>query len=294
MNKFYILPSLALVSLGFFAFQQTTSTGNGVVEKFKKEHFQTSGGQSGLTGAPGESNCTQCHSGSVLSGTGQNIVSLLSGVTPVTSYTPGSTYTVTLSLTSNPSKRGFSAVALTDADVNAGTTIGAGIGGTQNFTAAGRQYVSHTTASAASASPFAWSWVAPATNVGNVTFYVASNAANDDSGTAGDMIYLSQHVITPAAGAGIEETSNEANFEAGYNMATNKLVVGFNYLGIGEMHLNLVDLNGRSVFTYDLGQSEIGENKETIALPASLQEGMYIVHFFVGNKAMSANILVKK
>ena len=294
MNKFYILPSLALVSLGFFAFQQATSPGNGVVEKFKKEHLQSSGGQSGLTGAPGESNCTQCHSGTVLSGTGQNIVTFLSGVTPVTSYTPGNTYTISLSLTSNPGKRGFSAVALTPSNTNAGSSIGAGIGGTQNFTSAGRQYVSHTTTSSTATTPFAWSWVAPATNVGNVTFYVASNAANDNNLSSGDMIYLSQHIFTPASGAGIEETSNEANFEAGYNMATNKLVVNFNYLGIGEMHLNLVDLNGRSVFTYDLGQSEIGENKETIALPSSLQEGMYVVHFFVGNKAMSANILVKK
>lgn len=293
MNKIYILPSLAVVSLGLFAFQQA-NTGNGVVEKFNKEHLFTSGGQSGLTGAPGESNCTQCHAGSVLSGTSQNIVTFLSGVTPVASYTPGNTYTVSLSLTSNPAKRGFSAVALTSTNTNAGTTIGAGIGGTQNFTSAGRQYVSHTTTSSTATSPFAWSWVAPATNVGNVTFYVASNATNSSNSDAGDMIYLSQHVFTPAAGAGIEETSNESNFTAGYNMASNKLVIDFDYLGIGDMHVNLVDLNGRSVFTYGLGQSEIGENSETVALPADLQEGMYIVHFFVGNKAMSANILVKK
>ena len=60
MKKSYILPSLALASLGFFAFQQA-ETETGVVEKFTKEHLFSGGGQSGLTGAPSENNCTQCH-----------------------------------------------------------------------------------------------------------------------------------------------------------------------------------------------------------------------------------------
>lgn len=292
MKKTYILTTLALASLGFFAFQKA-ETETSVVQKFTKEHRFSSGGQSGLTGAPGESNCTQCHSGSVLSGSTENSVLILSGTTPVTSYTPGNTYTVTLQLTSTPPKGGFSATALNGSNVKAGSLIGAGIGGTQNFSSAGRDYVSHTAASNTSGQ-WAFSWVAPATNVGNVTFYFASNVANNNGTTTGDMIYLSQTVIAPASGAGIEETSNETNFTAGYNAASNKLVLDFNYLAVGEMNLNLVDMNGRSVFTYNLGQSEIGENNETIALPSELKDGMYIVHFFIGNKAMSAQILVKK
>ena len=71
-------------------------------------------------------------------------------------------------------------------------------------------------------------------------------------------------------------------------------MIDFTYLAAGDMYFNLVDMNGRSVFTYGLGQSEIGENSESIALPSDLNEGMYVVHFFVGNKAMSANIMVKR
>lgn len=292
MTKNYMLTSLAIASIGFFAFQKAELE-TGVVEKFNKEHLFSSGGQSGLTGAPGEGNCTSCHSGTVQNGATQNTVTILNGSTPVTAYTPGATYTVTLQLASSPAKSGFSATSLDGTNVKAGSLIGAGIGGTQNFSAAGRDYVSHTSASNTT-TLWAWSWVAPATNVGPVTFYVASNESNNNGQNSGDQIYVSQHVINPSGTSSIEETSNEVNFSAGYNATSNKLAINFDYLAVGDMYLNLVDMNGRSVFTYNLGTSEVGSNKETIALPASLTEGMYVVHFFVGNKAMSANILVKK
>jgi hypothetical protein len=292
MKKSYILSSLALASLGFFAFQQAEME-TSIVQKFSKEHRLEGGGQSGLTGAPGEANCTQCHNGTTQDGSTENSVLFLSGTTAVTEYTPGDTYTVTLLLASTPAKSGFSATALDGTDTKAGTLIGAAVGGTQNFAASGRDYVSHTAASSATGQ-WAFSWVAPATDVGVVTFYFASNVTDESNSTSGDVIYLSEHTIGAASGAGIEETSNEAKFTAGYNATSNKLVLDFNSLAVGDMNLNLVDMNGRSVFTYDLGTSELGSNKETIALPSDLNDGMYVVHFFVGNKAMSANILVKK
>ena len=290
----YVLTTLSLASLGLFAFQRTTMK-LGVIEKFTQQHRFSAGGQSGLTGAPGESNCTACHSGSVLNGSNENSFQLLDGTTPVSTYTPGSTYTITLQQTSSPSKSGFSSTALDASDVKAGSLVGAGIGGTQNFSATGRDYVSHTSASSSSsAGQFAWSWIAPATNVGPVTFYIASNIANGNGSTSGDMIYLSTHIVNPLSTAGLKEVVSDSKFEAGYNASTNKLVLNFTHLGIGEMNLNLVDMNGRSVFSSNLGQSVLGENKEKIALPSDLKEGMYVVHFFIGNKAMSANILVKR
>ena len=289
MKKTYVLSSLAIASLGFFAFQASNTS---VVEEFSKDQRFSGGGIAEKTGAPGESNCTDCHSGSVLDGSNENSFVLFdNGFNAVTSYIPGDTYTATLQLASAPAKSGFSSTTLDGTNTKAGVLIGAGIGGTQNFAASGRDYVSQTSSSNTTAD-WAWSWVAPATDVGDVTFYIASNVTNDDGTNSGDMIYTSTEVI--GSSAGIEETSNEANFTAGYNAASNKLAINFDYLAAGKMSLNLVDMNGRSVFTYDLGQSEIGSNNETIALPSKLKDGMYVVHFFIGNKAMSANILVKK
>jgi hypothetical protein len=56
----------------------------------------------------------------------------------------------------------------------------------------------------------------------------------------------------------------------------------------------LVDLNGRSVFTYDMGNAQIGENKEKIVLPNDLKNGIYVVNMFVNNNAMSQKIMIQK
>lgn len=295
MKRNYILPCLAIASMGFFAFQATTDD-NAIVKNFTKSHILPEGGQSGLTGAPGEINCTQCHNGTTQDGSVQNAFVLVDATfAPVTSYIPGATYTASVQLVSDPFKKGFSSVALDGTDSNAGSFTGdIGIGGTQDFSAGGRDYVSHTITSNTSAqSIWAWTWTAPATSVGDVTFYVASNETNDSGTTAGDIIYLSTHVITDA-NASVPESMAETSFTAGYNSASNKVMIDFASLASGDMHFNLVDMNGRSVFVYDLGLSEIGSNTESVTLPSHIKDGIYVVHFFVGNKAMSANIMVKR
>ena len=294
MKRGHILTSLALASIGFFAFQNSDNQ-ESLVHEFTQEHLQSGGGQSGVTGAPGEVNCTLCHNGSSLDGTNENSFILFdSGLNAVSTYIPGATYTATLQLGSAPIKSGFSSTTLDASDTKAGSLNGSGIGGTQKITAGSRDYVSHTAQSNTTAD-WTWSWVAPATDVGEVTFYIAANVTNNNGTDAGDLIYLSSNVFNLDTGTtGIHETTNDADFTAGYNAATNKLNLNFEYLALGEMSLNLVDMNGRSVFTYKLGQSEIGSNKETITLPSELNEGMYVVHFFIGNKAMSANIVVKR
>ena len=291
MKKNYILGITAIASIAFLSFQGTNT---GVVESFKKSHMFSAGGQSGLTGAPGEANCTQCHVGTTQDGTAENTFIVLDGTTPVTNYTPGQSYTVSIQMASNPDKKGFSAVVLDGTNSNAGSFTGMGIGGTQNFTAGGRDYVSHTaTSNTSTNSIWLWTWVAPATDVGTVTFYVASNAANNNATTSGDMIYLSQHLMGSTASLS-EEAAVEANFTAGYASNGNKLIMDFNSLSVGNMNLNLIDMNGRSVFTSDLGESQIGENNESVVLPSELKGGVYIVNFFVGNKAMSSKIMIQK
>ncbi len=293
MKKNYILGGILVTSLGFFAFQKANNVG--VVNQFFKEHKFSSGGQTGLTGAPGEANCTQCHSGQAQSGSSENVFTLLNGTTPTLSYVPGMSYTATLTLNSNPSKKGFSAVVLNGSNTNAGTFVGSGIGGTQKFSGGGRDYVSHTsTSNTSSTNLWAWTWNAPATSMGNVTFYVASNVTNNNGSTSGDVIHLSQHVITDATAGSNELSIDQTNFSAGYSPSSNKVVLDFSSTGIGEMFFNLVDLSGKSVFTYSMGESQIGVNKESIALPSEIENGIYAVHFFIGNKAMTAKIMVQR
>jgi hypothetical protein len=278
----------------FLAFQSSTEF---EIEKLKEgAHKQSIGGQTAYTGAPGEDNCTLCHVGTALDGSGQNTVTFLDGFSPVTSYVPGNSYTVSLTLTSDPAKKGFSAVALDPTTANAGDFVGDNVlGGTQDFTSATRHYVSHyddPSSNTSANNAWLWTWNAPASDVGNVTFYVASNETNDSGTAVGDVIYLSQHVIFSTADVNEQQVADNS-FKAGYSIDDNLVIIDFNMLSIGDMVFNLVDVNGKSVLTENIGVSEIGENSEKVALPNDLEAGIYIVHFFVGNTAMSSKIMVQ-
>lgn len=291
MKKHYILPLAASVLVGALSFQKS---GNFTVEKYfaKNGHkLNSAGAAGGKTGAPGEVSCISCHNGTALDGISENVLMVLDGATPVNSYVPGTTYTVALSMSSNPAKKGFQATALDGTNSMAGSFTASA---NTNVIGTTRKYANHkSTSNTSTTMAWGWSWTAPATNVGDVTFYVATNKANNDGNDTGDAIYLSQHVLTSTVGLE-EETKEEANFAAGYSAANHSLALNFTTLSAGEMNLNILDMNGRSVFTYNLGNAQIGENNEKVALPEELKNGIYIVNFFVNNKAMSAKIMIQK
>lgn len=282
-----LLASATIATMGLISFKNTEISG---FTNYKKHKLQFGGGQSGLTGAPGEDNCTQCHVGTVNAGSSVNSLNVASGLNLVSGYIPGQTYNVTVQMNTQSTKKGFSAVALDINNNNAGSFTGLTTSGTQNFSSGNREYVSHTSSSTG-AIAWIWQWTAPATDVGDVFFYVATNETNDDGTTSGDQIYVSQHVVGSAAS--VEENSFSHNFSAGFNNATNQLTVSFESLVVNTMHLNLVDMSGKSAFTYTLDDSVIGENQETIVLPETLKSGVYFVNFFVGNNAMSSKIIVQ-
>ncbi|NRA10410.1 MAG: hypothetical protein HRT57_00475 [Crocinitomicaceae bacterium] len=297
MKKLYTLPAVAILAAGIFAFQTAESSGK--MESFKQSaHLQNNGGQASLTGAPGESDCTFCHTGSVLDGSSENQFALVdAGFNPVGAYIPGASYTATLQLGSNPDKKGFSSTTLENGGNSmAGSLTGMIIGGTQDFQngAGTKDYVSHKNSSNTNAfTLWSWTWDAPASDVGPVTFYIASNVANDNDLKTGDEIYLSQHIINSSAG--IEEVKNDVStFTAGYNVEGNSVVINFMSMVADQMYFNLIDLNGKSVYSSDLAKSLIGNNKQTISLPSEIENGIYVVNFFVGNRAMSSNVMVQQ
>jgi uncharacterized protein (TIGR03437 family) len=55
----------------------------------------------------------------------------------------------------------------------------------------------------ASTTPYTFTWMPPATNVGNVHFYVAGNAVNNNlTNDGGDHVYTNSYVLTPAGASG--------------------------------------------------------------------------------------------
>ncbi|MEE4177337.1 MAG: choice-of-anchor V domain-containing protein [Bacteroides sp.] len=149
----------------------------------------------GRTGAPGEGSCGDCHSGGSYSG--QIIFEM--GEEPVTAYTPSETYTIAFSADFNAARFGFSMTALDANDQPAGDFTVLNADNTSYVvTSNSRQYVGHKNAS--NLKEWEFEWTAPASDVGNITFYYVINAADGNNGTSGDYVELGSTSLTPAEG----------------------------------------------------------------------------------------------
>jgi PKD repeat protein len=155
--------------------------------------FTNSGGPPlANTAAPGDGNCTGCHSGSLItSGTDWNNFSITSTI-PGTGYVPGTTYTITITHTvSGISRWGFQATVLNSSNAMAGTIINTNTSQMGTGTSGGKTYISHNSGGNSGSGTRTWTfdWTAPNPGVGTITVYAVVNAANNNSSTSGDQIY---------------------------------------------------------------------------------------------------------
>jgi hypothetical protein len=287
--KTKIIPiSFICLSLGFFAFKSELTDLNG----FHKAPLNSGGVGPGKTGAPGEQNCTSCHNGSAQNGANENVLTISDGTAPVTQYIPGQSYTISLIMSSNPVKKGFQATALTTSNTMAGSFTGQA--GNTSINGNAKKYANHTSASNTSttAPAWTWTWTAPALGTGDVTFYVASNAANNNGNDNGDVIYLSQHVIFEASSAGIEVVGFNNNVKIGVDNESNNVTIGFDLNQMAKMAMNVVDLNGKSVFSKYGINGQIGNNQIEFSTN-DFNSGVYFVHFFIDNKPFSKKIIIR-
>ena len=201
------------------------------------------------TGGFGEATCTECHFGTALNGGGGKVtISITSGGSPVSNYTSGTTYTITVTDFDPTAKRwGFELSARKQQDATqAGTLIKGTDGFTQIASAAVTtvtnpriQYMEHTTAGTrclsgagvrcagvadtGSGISFTFTWTAPDVSAGPVIFNAAGNCANGDGFDTGDHIYTTALTLQPqgsgppAPAVGDNGTVNNASFAVGTN-----------------------------------------------------------------------------
>lgn len=145
---------------------------------------------SNATNAPGEGNCTSCHTGTAISsGTAWSSINM-SGL-PAT-YVPGTNYALTLNGSSAATvKNGFELTVLNSSNNSTGTLTA----GTGSSTATStRVYLKQTTSSVSS---WSFNWTAPVAGTGTVTFYVAFNGSNNNnSDGSGDNIYVKTFTLS--------------------------------------------------------------------------------------------------
>lgn len=161
-------------------------------------YANSSGSPGGKSGSPGDGNttCTQCHTGTATPQSGWITTTI-----PVDGYTPGQTYQITATGThSGVVKFGFELTAETSAGVKTGTFVITDATRTKLIN--NNKAVTHTTAGnvpTGNTSTWTMNWTAPATDVGQVRFYAAFNAANGNGGTGGDVVYTSSLFVNASA-----------------------------------------------------------------------------------------------
>jgi hypothetical protein len=158
----------------------------------------------GMANDPGASNCQSCHDTFGL-GSGDVTLSLADSVTmaPFSAYAPGEVYQLGMEIRSGESGRnrwGFQSVPLDGTNAMAGSlTAGPGTG--VQAGAGGRSYVNHVNAPTGPAGAgWTFTWTAPATDVGVVTFHACGNAANFDGRNDDDFIECVTFTVTPSVG----------------------------------------------------------------------------------------------
>ncbi len=151
------------------------------------------GGSNGYTGAPGDSSCSSCHSGSNPNINGEVSISGL----PATILTGGQ-YTITVTVTNpngNAVKAGFQMVALTGTNTNAGSMTN-NSPNTEILTVfGGKKYFGHAPAldfPASNELSYTVDWTAPATTGSNpiIKFYASAVIANGNNSNSSDRVVL--------------------------------------------------------------------------------------------------------
>lgn len=182
-------------------------------------HANSSGASSPKTGAPNENTCTSCHGGSVVTSGTQHARIRMNVDLTGNGYIPDSTYKITVTYAETGKSRfGFQLTALNASNQAAGTFSSSTRTATFSSSVNGstRYYIEHnsTGSSSISTDSTAWTfdWKAPSSNVGDITFYLALNSANNNGSTSGDVIYnktfkISASTLLPVASGKVNSTT---------------------------------------------------------------------------------------
>ncbi len=248
------------------------------------------------TGAPGEANCTTsgCHDSYTLnSGSGSASLSMGSN-----SYTPSQTYHLTAEVDYPQWERfGFQLVAIRDKDSsNVGTLVCTESNRTQLISGVGknynRNYITYTydgtQAVQTGKGKWEFDWTAPATNEGNVTFYLAAIAANNDGNDLGDYCYTKALSLS-ASPLAVNNAENDMQFNI-YHSNEN-MIVSYQLNGPENIIVDIYDVQGNKVRnSYTYKQST---GKQQLQFTTSqLASGIYFVKLEAGNKTVVKKIFI--
>ncbi|MEN9346290.1 MAG: hypothetical protein RLZZ60_1759 [Bacteroidota bacterium] len=191
-----------------------------------------SGPGAGYSNAPGDFNCTSCHTSSIITSNNSNLNNIrLNGNFTGNGYIPDSTYSMELTFKQTGKvKYGFQITCLDKTGSPAGTftsTTSRTSKVTRVYNSKTREYIQHTTTGTSTvgtdSTRWVFTWKAPTSNIGNLTFYMVVMAANNNgTDDNGDIVYAKTLVLPPSSLLpSAVATSNDTLTCTGYNVQLN-------------------------------------------------------------------------
>ncbi|HJN63411.1 MAG TPA: choice-of-anchor V domain-containing protein [Flavobacteriales bacterium] len=243
---------------------------------------------SNMTGSPGGktdspsdgANCTQCHTGTINSGTGT--LTVMTNI-PTQGYTAGQQYAITIQLMeSNCNRFGFE---ITCEENNFGSQkTGSFVltDATNTQFANNSTSITHTLSGISGTNMKIWTmdWIAPSNISSGVEFYVSAVAANNNGNTNGDQVYTTTHSFGEATSTVSEKQNNITAF---VNPISKDIMINV----VEPIHISNLEV-------YDISAKLVYSKKEVL-LPSTininfLNTGIYILNM----KTRDGEVISKK
>lgn len=248
------------------------------------------GSPAGNTNSPASGNktcnrsgCHDTYTTTFPAPTGTIVVMKAGTTTPVTSWSAGSSYDI---LITSPYNTAFSSGFEASVENTSGAvgTVSAGT----NSQVVGTNYVTHTSQSS-SGPMLSWkfTWTAPTSGgKGAVKVYAAINKSDGSFGRQGDSIKVATYNLSEAVG--IDEITNNNLVRINQTLVSNELNASFNFEHAAATTANIINLNGATLQSINLGNTTNGT--ETINV-SDLASGMYILSVKHGNVVSNARFV---
>ncbi len=253
--------------------------------------YSLSDGAFNMTGAPGEGDCSGCHSGKVVNsdpmGSLQIQVDSSNGF-----YEPGKIYSVKVKLKYNGKNRfGF---ALSTRHNNSTGFVGTFSSEANSGVFNRIEYVAHAKASIDMPNEKTWlfKWQAPEFADKDIHFYAAGVAANADNDNTGDIVYKNQITLKSKASSAIEKLALNSNVISVYPIPAQNNIwlknVSYNQIEEAE----LIDIKGNHVKKYDKQDfTDEGQNARML-LGSEIPAGTYFLCIKQQSKVSYAKLLL--
>ncbi len=244
--------------------------------EIKDGNHYPSGAPAGYTGSPTDGK--DCSISSCHGGNSTTVIGWITTNIPSNGYTAGTTYNITVSVPGSTSdQKGFEVSPQNPGGAFLGTLIpGAG----SKIT--GTNYITHTTSMMANPAVWTFSWTAPASGSGAVTFYGAFAVSKNTTHTT----FLSVSEFN----TGMTDLNKSLNFMAYPLPASDRITLSYFLTTSSTVKIDLIDLQGKYISTLVNEDQQPGEQTHSFML--NLKEGIYFIRMNDGKHQVSKKLVI--